>query len=321
MKNLETVISNHGLSAILDHIHAFVLITKKDGTLISWNRAFDPYKAEFPANGKLEDLFLDKEDIHSKVIFKKLERWVTHIFPSSGHDGLLCDCMILPLANEQILFVAELINSAPKLEDKMDKLSKQVEVFKNETESAKKLAKRKEVEVSGIMAQANEISQVDMLTLLPNRRQVLRELQSEVLRAQRYNTPFTISILDVDHFKKINDTYGHIAGDEVLRYVGQLLSEQIRHPDLAGRYGGEEFLILLPNSNALAAAEQAARICKQIREAVIPIQKHVVRVTISIGIAELIHKTDNWESILNRADAAMYEAKSSGRDRWVIAKQ
>lgn len=321
MKNLETVISNHGLSAILDHIHAIVLITEKDGRLVSWNRAFDPYKAEFPANGKLEDLFLDKEDIHSRVIFKKMERWVTHIFPTDGQDGLLCDCMILPLENEQILFVAELINSTPKLVDKMDRLSKQVAVFKNESETAKKLAKRKEVEVSGIMAQANEISQVDVLTLLPNRRQVLRELQSEVLRAQRYNTPFTISILDVDHFKKVNDSYGHIAGDEVLKYVGQMLSEWIRHPDLAGRYGGEEFLILLPNSNAPAATEQAARICKQMREAVIPIQKHVVQVTFSIGIAELVHKTDTWETLLNRADIAMYQAKSSGRDRWIVAQQ
>ncbi len=320
MKNFESLITNNGLSAILDHIHAIVILAEKDGTLISWNRAFEPYKAAFPLEGKLEDLFMDNGDMQSRVLFKKMERWVTHIFPNKEQDGLLCDCMILPVENDQILFVAEIINSAPKLLDKMDRLSKQVEVFKNESETAKKLAKRKEVEVSGVMAQATEISQVDTLTLLPNRRKVLHDLQSEVMRAQRYKTPFTISIVDVDHFKKVNDTYGHLAGDEVLKNVGEMLSEQIRHPDLAGRYGGEEFIILLPNSNALAAAEQASRLCKFIREAVIQIPKHVLQITVSIGIAELKPEADSWEALINRADTAMYEAKSAGRDRWAVAK-
>jgi diguanylate cyclase (GGDEF)-like protein len=320
MKNFESLVTNHGLSAILDHIHAIVILAKKDGTLISWNRAFDSYKSAFPSEGKLEDLFMDKEDMHSRILLKKMERWVTHIFPNQVQDGLLCDCMILPLENEQILFVAEIINSAPKLLDKVDTLSKQVEVFKNESETAKKLAKRKEVEVSGIMAQATEISQVDALTLLPNRRRVLRELQDEVVRAQRYKTPFTISIMDVDHFKKINDNYGHLAGDEVLKHLGQMLSEHIRHPDLAGRYGGEEFIVLLTNSDARAAAEQASRLCKNIREAVIQIPKQVIQITVSIGIAELRPETETWEDLINRADTAMYEAKTAGRDRWVVAQ-
>jgi diguanylate cyclase (GGDEF)-like protein len=320
MKNFEALVTSHGLSAILDHIHAIVILAEKDGSLLSWNRAFDRYKAVFPADGKIEDLFLDKTEMQSRILLKKMERWVTHIFPSQVQDGLLCDCMILPLEKGQILFVAEIINSAPKLLNKVDSLSKELEVFKNESETAKKLAKRKEVEVNGIMAQATEISQVDSLTLLPNRRRILRELQDEVLRAQRYNTPFTISIVDVDHFKKINDTYGHLAGDEVLKNVGEMLSEQIRHPDLAGRYGGEEFIILLPNSNTRAAAEQASRLCKFIREAVIQIPKHVLQITVSIGIAELKPEGDTWEALINRADSAMYEAKSAGRDRWIAAQ-
>ncbi len=320
MKNFESLVTNHGLSAILDHIHAIVILAQKDGTLLSWNRAFDRYKAVFPSDGKLEDLFMDKGEMQSRILLKKMERWVTHIFPSQAQDGLLCDCMILPLENDQILFVAEIINSAPKLLDKVDSLSRQVEVFKNESETAKKLAKRKEVEVTGVMAQATEISQVDQLTLLPNRRKVLHDLQSEVLRAQRYKTPFTISIVDVDHFKKVNDTYGHLAGDEVLKNVGEMLSEQIRHPDLAGRYGGEEFIILLPNSNAQAAVEQASRLCKFIRESVIQIPKQVLQITVSIGIAELNPETDTWETLISRADAAMYEAKAAGRDRWIVAQ-
>ncbi len=320
MKNFEALITSRGLSAVLDHIHAIVLLTERDGTLIAWNRAFDAYRSAFPSEGKLEDLFLEKGDMQSRILLKKMERWVTHIFPASGQDGILCDCMVLPLENDKLLFVAEIINSAPKLLDKVDRLSKEVEVFKNESETAKKLAKRKEVEVNGIMAQATEISEVDALTLLPNRRRILHELHDEVRRAEHFKTPFTISVVDVDHFKKVNDSYGHLAGDEVLRHVGQMLSEQIRHPDVAGRYGGEEFIILLPNSNALAAAEQASRLCKHIRESVIQIPKHVLQITVSIGIAEFKHSSDSWEDLINRADTAMYEAKSTGRDRWVVAQ-
>jgi diguanylate cyclase (GGDEF)-like protein len=320
MKNFEALITSRGLSAVLDHIHAIVILAEKDGTLLAWNRAFDTYKTSFPLEGKLADLFMEKEDMQSRILLKKMERWVTHIFPGSGQDGILCDCMVLPMENEKILFVAEIINSAPKLLDRVDRLSKQVEVFKNESETAKKVARRKEVEVIGIMAQANEITEVDTLTLLPNRRKILHELHDEVRRAQRYNTPFTISVVDVDHFKKVNDNYGHLAGDEVLKHVGQMLSEHIRHPDLAGRYGGEEFLILLPNSNSLAAAEQASRLCKHIRESVIQIPKHVLQITVSIGIAEFRNASDSWEDLINRADTAMYEAKSTGRDRWVVAQ-
>ncbi|MCC6260511.1 MAG: GGDEF domain-containing protein [Anaerolineales bacterium] len=318
MQSLETLLSHHGLSAILDHIHAIVILAEKDGALIAWNRAFEPYKAGFRPNGKLGDLFTDTVDTQSRSQFKKMERWVTHIFPDEDkQNGLLCDCMLLPLADGKILFVAEIINSAPKLLDKVDRLSKQVEVFKNESETAKKLARRKEVEMSGVMAQASEISHIDALTLLPNRRKVLRQLEDEVQRAQRYHTPLTISILDIDYFKKINDTYGHLAGDEVLKQIGQILTDYIRHPDMAGRYGGEEFLVLLPNSDAQAAADQAARLCKRIRETNIQTAEQILNITISVGITEY-QKTDTWETLINRADAALYEAKSGGRDRWVI---
>ncbi|MCC7116897.1 MAG: GGDEF domain-containing protein [Anaerolineales bacterium] len=318
MKDFETLLSSHGLSAILNHIHAIVILAEKDGALIAWNRAFEPFKANFPADGKLGDLFTDSVDTQSRSQFKKMERWVTHIFPGEDKQtGLLCDCMLLPLENEQVLFVAELINSAPKLLDKVDRLSKQVEVFKNESETAKKLARRKEVEMSGVMAQASEISHVDALTLLPNRRKVLRQLEDEVQRAQRYHTPLTVSILDVDHFKKINDTHGHLAGDEALKQIGQILTDCIRHPDMAGRYGGEEFLILLPSSDATAAADQAARLCKQIRETQIQTAEQILQITVSVGIAEY-QPTDTWETILHRADGALYDAKVNGRDRWVI---
>jgi diguanylate cyclase (GGDEF)-like protein len=147
---------------------------------------------------------------------------------------------------------------------------------------------------------------------------IVRELQNEVLRAERYATPFSISVVDVDLFKKINDAYGHLVGDEVLRHISYQLRDNIRHPDLVGRYGGEEFLILLPNTAAEEAAEQAGRLCKCVREAQVPVSGQMMQITISIGVAQYQPGADTWDSLLNRADSAMYEAKKKGRDCWSV---
>jgi diguanylate cyclase (GGDEF)-like protein len=126
-------------------------------------------------------------------------------------------------------------------------------------------------------------------------------------------------VVDVDNFKKVNDIYGHLMGDEVLKHVAYQLQDHTRKPDIVGRYGGEEFLILLPSTNAAEAAEQAARLCKFVREAQVHVNAQLLRVTISIGVAQYLPDVDTWETLLNRADTAMYEAKNKGRDRWAVA--
>jgi len=199
----------------------------------------------------------------------------------------------------------QLLEDFKKLESEHHRLKRQLEI--------------KEIEVKAVLAQAHEIANTDVLTFLPNRRKIITDLQQEVIRSDRYGTPLSISILDLDHFKNINDTYGHTSGDEALRSVSARLREHIRHPDTIGRYGGEEFLIVLPNSELNAAAEQASRLCQQIRLLTIEVNEYAFSVTISMGIAQFRVGQENWEQFLHRADEALYKAKANGRDRWEVA--
>ncbi len=320
MKDLSELVSAGGLAALLDHVHAMIAVVKADGTLISWNRAFEKSRPNFSPSLKLQQFATsaDRQEVQNKLTSMQEQNWLMDFVTSVEEQPVQCDCHLIPLDKDQILFIADRVQADSTLAEIVQRLNKQVKLFQVERDVANKLVKRKHTEVEAVMAQAHEISQMDALTFLPNRRMIIRELQDEVLRAERYHTQFSISLVDVDHFKKVNDSYGHLTGDEVLRQVGAKLKEQIRHPDLAGRYGGEEFLILLPNSNSNAAAEQAARLCRQIRDTVIQAHDHALQVTISIGIAEFEYGVDTWESLLNRADTALYQSKSGGRDRWSV---
>ena len=317
-----TDLSKHDLETLFDHIQAAIALVDREGNLISWNSAFDAGKRQYANAKKLQDLFLqkDSETIRAKLVEGLKDHWAGEFAITETDAAVLCDFWLMPTLNEQMLFIAERIESEADAENMVDKLRKQVKLFQVESEFSKKLARNKQVEMEAVLAQAEEVAHVDPLTFLPNRRTIIKDLQSEVMRAERYRSLFSISVVDIDNFKAINDTYGHPAGDEVLREVALQLRDSIRHPDVVGRYGGEEFIILLPNSDKTSAAEQAARLCRQIRSRVIRSKEHDLHVTLSIGIAQFRVGEDSWHSLLKRADNAMYDAKNNGRDRSVVAE-
>ena len=325
MKKLAELISTNDTEKIFDHIHAMIALIESDGTLVSWNCAFESCKELFPTTNKLEDFFSpnDKDQVISKLTSKTKEHWVVKLPMPVNEEELIIyyDCVLIPISDERVLFIAEEVNSDSAFQEVVERLNRQVKLFQIESEVTKKIARNKQIEMEGVMVQAQEVAQIDALTFLLNRRMIIKKLQDEVLRAERYNSLLSISVVDVDHFKVVNDTYGHPVGDEVLRQVARQLRDHIRHPDIVGRYGGEEFLILLPSSDSVAAAEQAMRLCKQMREMIVPVNhsEQTLSVTISIGIAQFQHGVDTWDSLLMRADNAMYEAKNNGRDRWVVA--
>jgi diguanylate cyclase (GGDEF)-like protein len=322
MKQLADFVSKNDIKKMLGHIHAMVALVESDGTLISWNRAFEIYKAKSPFAVNLQDCFPQKEkdNICDKLGSSRQDQFVIEFGIDEEAKTIFCDCVFIPLAKGRAIFIAERFDIDSSLQELIQRLNDQVKMFQAESESARKIVRNKQTEVEAILVQANELSHVDALTFLPNRRLVIRELQNEVLRAERYNSQLSISMADIDFFKKVNDTYGHLAGDEVLRRVAHQLRDHIRHPDLVGRYGGEEFLILLPNTVSAEAAEQAARLCKDVRETKMHVNDHILNVTISIGVAQFQHGVDTWDTLLDRADNAMYDAKRNGRDCWVVAE-
>jgi two-component system cell cycle response regulator len=156
----------------------------------------------------------------------------------------------------------------------------------------------------------------DSLTRLWNRSSILTELGRELARAGREARPLGVVIVDLDHFKHINDTYGHLAGDEVLREAARRMQNSIRQYDSIGRYGGEEFLILFPGCNETESYAQADRLRRQLSLTEMSVNDSSVRVTASFGVTTAL-LGENWteEELIRTADEALYVAKKSGRNR------
>ena len=166
------------------------------------------------------------------------------------------------------------------------------------------------------VAEIERLATRDGLTGLANRRLFEESLEREVARARRRSTPLSLVVLDVDHFKDINDTFGHPAGDAVLREVGDALTSKSKDSDLAARYGGDEFVILLPDCNA----ENALVVAERLRTAV---QEHATTLTVttSAGTASLPDNAGDAGRLVAAADAALYQAKRDGRDRSVASSR
>ena len=160
------------------------------------------------------------------------------------------------------------------------------------------------------------LSTQDTLTGLFNRRHFFKLAHQEFERSQRYDRPLALLMLDIDHFKQINDTHGHLAGDEVLRTVAGIMRDTLRRVDLLARYGGEEFVMLLPETTLLTAMNIADRLCAALAAEPIPTEQGAVRLTASIGVAAVTDYGDQTlTQLLGWADQAMYQAKQAGRNQ------
>lgn len=199
-------------------------------------------------------------------------------------------------SNPESAWLQQLLNSNEQLRQRL--------------QESERLLDAKAKEVDSYLSEAR----TDTLTGLPNRRAFDAELARRFAQWQRYGTPISIAIVDVDHFKKFNDTWGHLAGDFVLASVARTLAETIRESDMVARLGGEEFAVIMPSTNISDGAHAARRFCEAIRSRVWDFEGQELRVTASVGVAQAVEK-DSVSTLIKRSDEAMYCAKQSGRDR------
>jgi diguanylate cyclase (GGDEF)-like protein len=166
------------------------------------------------------------------------------------------------------------------------------------------------------------LSRTDDLTGLLNRRALIERLGDEVLRSRRYRADLALIICDIDYFKEINDTYGHDAGDKVLRIISTVIKELLRQTDMIGRYGGDEFLLILPETSLEGAKEIAERIQHAVEEYEINIGfKKPIKTTLSLGVAQFNVEKEDTNDLIKRADNALYVAKGKGRNRVYLIKK
>lgn len=161
----------------------------------------------------------------------------------------------------------------------------------------------------------NLLAMRDPLTNLYNRRQLEEGLHREILRARRIGASVGVMAIDVDHFKGINDTLGHEAGDCVLRGIAEKLAASVREEDIACRAGGEEFVIILPGTGKTALRGRAEAVRRMIEQARIPVGNGILKLTVSIGLASFPSYGDVGQAVLRAADVALYKAKAAGRNR------
>lgn len=165
-----------------------------------------------------------------------------------------------------------------------------------------------------------QLSRIDGLTQIYNRRHWQDSLQQEHAKACRHEKNLSLIMLDLDNFKLLNDNHGHQCGDMVLIEVSALVSSLLRVEDLFGRYGGEEFAIILPETNLLGAKELAQRICESIAAMPLNYNDEQIKVTVSLGVAQLDDVEAHYEELITQADNALYQAKALGRNQVFSAK-
>ena len=222
--------------------------------------------------------------------------------------GLVSSSLVRNAAGEPVYFISHIQDITFRKQTEIELLK-----LKESLENA-----NRELQIALIREQT--LSHTDVLTGIHNRRYLFELAVQKFAVASRYQQPLAVMMIDIDHFKKVNDTFGHIVGDQMLKNVTKIAHAELRSADVIGRYGGEEFVILLPMTNARQAGLLAERIRADVAALRLPTEKGDASATLSIGIVEINHKesTEVVEDVFRRADEAMYAAKQAGRNRVVI---
>ena len=170
-------------------------------------------------------------------------------------------------------------------------------------------------ELEKVREEVHALAITDELTHIFNRRHFMKLAEYELERAKRYLHALSILIIDIDNFKSVNDNYGHLCGDAVLQELSSTCQSILRQCDIFARFGGEEFILLLPETDSASVLKVASRLCQLVANHVVEYKEAQIRVTISVGVTTFDPATDTLDNLLNRADQALYQAKRMGKNR------
>jgi len=220
--------------------------------------------------------------------------------------------LYIPLRiKEQLVGFAELWESRRKRE-----------FSTNEINLCKLLAQQTAIAIANarLFEEAQNQALTDALTGLYNRRGLFEIGHIEFTRTRRLKRSFSAIMIDIDHFKRVNDKYGHPVGDQVLQFLASEFRSVVRAADIVGRYGGEEFVIFLSDSDVKSALDLAERLRNMVERTPFHVEENEIRITISLGVAEYNENSPNLETLVARADQALYVAKHKGRNCAVLGK-
>ncbi|MBA6347023.1 MULTISPECIES: sensor domain-containing diguanylate cyclase [unclassified Colwellia] len=302
---------------IANKLNTGILIIDSQYNIVFWNRYLQIHANKKPENVIGQDIFIVFPELPEKWFKRKIESvfqlktqsfcsWeqrhhlfeLPHTRPMTTDSHFMAqNCTFLPLenkeANEHVCILIEDVTDVCHYQSKLNKTLEE-------------------------LAQANRI---DGLTQVFNRKHWEECLEKEFSRARRYQHGLALIMFDLDHFKLLNDTYGHLGGDIVLIETAKVISELLRLGDLFGRYGGEEFAIILPNTDLVGALDVAERIRVAISKNIINFQEVEINVTASVGVAVITEADTRYEDLISRTDLALYDAKASGRNIVCAAKE
>lgn len=295
---------------VMDHIPQLVVVMDANDLIIDANEVAEIW-AGIP---KAE--MLGKDPIH---IFTKWSQFLNRLLVTeetreevtlSGEPLRIVELMVIPIKNKNDGTLSGRVVVAHDITER-----KQAE---NDANDMNEILWGKIEEVESLQTQLREQAIRDPLTGLFNRRFFSESLEKEIAQAIRDNAPLSFIILDIDYFKKINDTYGHKCGDFILQTFAKFLSNNVRTADLLCRFGGEEFVILMPNASTESAYERAEVLRTQFEEMNINFENQKIKSTFSAGIATFPTHSGSSETVLSLADQALYQSKANGRNRVTI---
>jgi diguanylate cyclase (GGDEF)-like protein len=303
------------LDFIVDRTHVGIFVVNRDREIVLWNQFMEIHSGRKAADVKGQNLFDAFPELPRKWLERKIESvfilknfsftsWeqrpylfqFAHNRPvTGGIDHMRQDCTLMPVkdAGGEVKFVCF------TLFDVTD-------------------ASIYQMRLQELTVQLKAASDHDGLTRLFNRRFIEETLDKEFSRARRYGHTLSVILTDIDFFKKVNDNHGHLSGDEVLRVVADRLKGCLRDSDILGRYGGEEFMIVLPETDSAGAHILAERLRKAIEAQPVALKDVDLPITISLGITEIRPDTKNYEQLIGEADQGLYQSKEDGRNRTTV---